>query len=381
MSFNPTIERLVKLTDYSEFERLCCDVLNRLDYQGLKASNIQGRDGGKDGILFRDEEGIIFHFSCREDWDDKLIEDLDKTKEREDNFDTAVFVTNQKITGEKADKLRKDVREDYGLELDLYHAETLRSLLDSNYKDLRKTYLGIEKDYSSHVDEIISDLIEEKRKDYVNYTTKTRYSRLVILAVPNKMKENRMELFDEKHNFVEDKKKLNDILAKWIPYNYAEFNSRAKSESYEVKYKQERQKDSGVFEMTLPDMREPEIHEAKIFRNGTLMLAFDLTGFVVKPKFFTDRLEDSFKIIEEIYDGKVDSDEFLTYVCSIVNCSGIKVDKGVEVCEAEDYIFMEREEEKFEKLISKEFKSNFSESISNKINYFFNEPVKRENEN
>lgn len=378
MSFNPTIERLVKFTDYSEFERLSCDLLNRLEYHGLEPSNVKGTDGGKDGLLFRDDENIIFHFSCREDWKSKLLnEDLEKTKERDTSYDRLVFVTNRKVSGQESDQVRKEIKEQHGLDLDLFHAERIRSLLDSAHKDLRKTYLGIDKNYSSHVDDRIRGMINEK-DEYLNAITKTDYSRILIIAVPNKLDEKRMEFFDELHNFVADKSNLTDTLSIGIPYEMATLSTSINSESVSVTYEAERQKPRNMFNRAISDP-EPEVDETKIHRDGTLSLMFDLNYKTFKPGMSSDLLSRFFEMMDDLYEQKVKDEEFITVALAIVNADNAFMKKDIGQFNGEEWLFLEKEENKFESWKEEEFRDKMKEKMENKLKYFFNDRVEVEN--
>lgn len=73
------------MTDFVAFEKLCCDLLATYgSYQGIVPQGVGRIDGGKDAIfVVRDSEDVtavrqhvVFQFSLRKDWKQKLWEDL-----------------------------------------------------------------------------------------------------------------------------------------------------------------------------------------------------------------------------------------------------------------------------------------------------------------
>jgi hypothetical protein len=142
--------RLSEIED-GQLERLAIDLLTRTSqYRGVDPQGGRGKDGGKDGLLLDSPHGrnIIVHVSRREDWRQKLKEDLDKAVDHDRDYDTFVYVTNQIITGNQ--KPTPDVAQpfvdEYGWEIDIWDGERLRTELDNNHQDLRERYLRIARD-------------------------------------------------------------------------------------------------------------------------------------------------------------------------------------------------------------------------------------------
>ena len=132
---NEIIEKLNKFSDPIEWERLCCDILSKMDYRGIEPQSVGGKDGGKDAIIWNDSLGnIVAHFSLRKDWKKKLYEDLEKTKGK--SYGKIIFCSNQLIQGPTKDKVRKVVEEKYGAKLDIFDQERLRVDIENNRPDL-----------------------------------------------------------------------------------------------------------------------------------------------------------------------------------------------------------------------------------------------------
>lgn len=153
-----TISRLLALSDFVAFERLCCDLLAGYGgFAGIIPQGVGRIDGGKDAVLIlRDvhsvtaaRKKIIFHFSLRRDFRNKLEEDLSTVRRYGHAPDAIVFVTNQRCTPAIQDELKAHTKAKYGWELTLFDQEWLRIPLDGEYQRLRKDYLNI--DYEQRV--------------------------------------------------------------------------------------------------------------------------------------------------------------------------------------------------------------------------------------
>lgn len=147
--YSRTRDELEHMTDFSAFEDLCNLLLSRIGYEGIDPQGIQGRDGGKDSILRRDDT-TVFHYSLRSDWEAKLDDDLDTVKEhvqdRDFDCDRFVFATNEFIGGEKKGDKKNAVEDEYGWEFELIDGYRIQSELDSHHLDLRKKFFSIEDD-------------------------------------------------------------------------------------------------------------------------------------------------------------------------------------------------------------------------------------------
>jgi tetratricopeptide (TPR) repeat protein len=146
--FNRVLWTLDNEMDGGTFERLCTDLLGREGYRDIIP--LGGTyDGGRDAEIRRfrgvvDTGGItFFQYSLEKGWENKLTRELHKVEERGHQIDFYVFVTSQKVTGYKRDKLRKMVENQYGWQLKIYDSEWFRHRLEESHPDLAVKYLGI----------------------------------------------------------------------------------------------------------------------------------------------------------------------------------------------------------------------------------------------
>lgn len=147
--YSRTRDELENMTDFSAFEDLCNQLLSRIGYEGIDPQGIQGRDGGKDSILRRDDT-TVFHYSLRSDWESKLDEDLNTVEEHvgkgDFDCDRFVFVTNQFIGGEKKGNKKNVVEDEYSWEFELIDGMKIQTELDSHHLDIRKKFFSIPDD-------------------------------------------------------------------------------------------------------------------------------------------------------------------------------------------------------------------------------------------
>lgn len=147
--YNQVLWTLDNETDDTVFERLCTDLLGREGYSDIVPIG-GGHDRGRDAEI-RHWKGIkqtggitFFQYSLEDAWESKLKRELAKVKNNQHKIDYYVFVTSQKVTGEKRDKLAAAVLKDYGWELIIYDREWLRHRLEEKHQDLADKYLHIE---------------------------------------------------------------------------------------------------------------------------------------------------------------------------------------------------------------------------------------------
>ena len=133
----------------AEFERLCVDLLCREGYRRIEPGG-GTKDLGKDAELsfwsgLSDLRlAIAFQFSLEKNWEKKLVKDEAKIANNFKNVQELVFVTPQRITGTKKDKLKSEARKTYNWELTIYDREWLRNRLCEYHQDLAKKYLGLD---------------------------------------------------------------------------------------------------------------------------------------------------------------------------------------------------------------------------------------------
>ncbi|QDD64626.1 hypothetical protein EJD96_10835 [Herbaspirillum seropedicae] len=130
MTTDPITLCLERVTDYLQFERLCCALLSDADYQRIEPLGGTG-DDGRDAILRDDGEGnvVAFAFTVRKDWFQKLKSDGSRIAETQPRVSKLVYACTSHLSASDKDKAFKYIQETYGWHLDLYDLERLRVLL------------------------------------------------------------------------------------------------------------------------------------------------------------------------------------------------------------------------------------------------------------
>lgn len=169
---NPsTVNALEEMTDFVAFEKLCCDLLASYgEYQGIVPQGVGRIDGGKDATLVRRDpvdvtvvkQNVVFHFSLRKDWKEKLWEDLSTTKKRSIPADHIVFLSSREVTPYVRDRLKNDAKTEYGWSLEILDQQWLRIPLDGEFQRLRKQYFGI--DYDPRVFHDLESLLDRPER-------------------------------------------------------------------------------------------------------------------------------------------------------------------------------------------------------------------------
>ena len=140
MSADPIVYCLENLTDYLQFERLCCDLMQGVgfaDVEPLGGSNDRGRDAVNQPLFQDDNEKTIFAFSVRSDWERKLLrEDCKRIAEEQHDLDRLVFCCTSSISSTKRDEIKSTVMERFGWDFELFDIERLRLNLTSNLRHL-----------------------------------------------------------------------------------------------------------------------------------------------------------------------------------------------------------------------------------------------------
>lgn len=140
MAANPTVYCLEKLTDYSEFERLCHDLMFLEGYSFIEP--LGGfKDKGRDAIHINKSNQIsIFAYSVRDDWKYKLSKDAANIDKHNHTCNELIFVTTSQPTTGERDKAIANIWNKYGWRLDIYGLERLRVLLDVKHPTIRSRY-------------------------------------------------------------------------------------------------------------------------------------------------------------------------------------------------------------------------------------------------
>ena len=136
MAADPITICLERLTDYRQFERLCCALLSSAGYPRIEPLGGTG-DGGRDAILRDDgQSGVIaFAFTVRTDWFTKLKSDSSRVAETQRGVRKLVFACTSHLSAAEKDRAFEFIQETYGWHLDLFDLEGVRVLL------VHRTYL------------------------------------------------------------------------------------------------------------------------------------------------------------------------------------------------------------------------------------------------
>lgn len=143
----------------TRFEQLAAAYL-RLQGYDVHESGHSAADGGWDARVSINGQDGIAHASVRSDWRQKIREDAesvsDLEKEKGDEYDLLVFVTNQKVTGQQELDMEKEIREEYGWDLRIEQRATLLGEIRTNHAELANEFLGVDLDTSrDQLDELL----------------------------------------------------------------------------------------------------------------------------------------------------------------------------------------------------------------------------------
>jgi tetratricopeptide (TPR) repeat protein len=132
-----------------DFERLSVDLLGREGYRHIEPGG-GIKDHGRDAEIrywsgASDQRSVVaFQFSLEKKWEKKLSSDAMKIAGNCPNAIEMVFVTSQKVTVAKKDKLRAEFKSKRGWELTIYDREWLRHRLTEFHQDVAKKYLNLD---------------------------------------------------------------------------------------------------------------------------------------------------------------------------------------------------------------------------------------------
>ncbi len=173
MAANLTIYLLEKLTDYSDFERLCHDLMALEGFP--KIEPLGGfKDKGRDAIhVDKSGETTIFAYSVREDWQAKLAEDATKIKNHNHKCDKLVFISTAEFTAGERDQAVARTLSDFGFALDLYGLERLRVLLDTKHPQIKFNHPQIFPPEFLHVQDKLK-IAENKKHLFLSFAPADR---------------------------------------------------------------------------------------------------------------------------------------------------------------------------------------------------------------
>jgi hypothetical protein len=134
MAADHIIYCLEEVTDYTQFERLCHDLMTAEGFTDIEP--LGGiKDKGRDAIYVsrsNPSDITIFAYSVREDWLSKLKEDAKKIQLNRHICNRLVFLCTSPFTATERDKAVSFIRREFGWSLDLYGLERLRILVNKN---------------------------------------------------------------------------------------------------------------------------------------------------------------------------------------------------------------------------------------------------------
>jgi hypothetical protein len=145
MSADPIVYCLEKLTDYTQFERLCSDVMAGSgfpDIEPLGGTNDGGRDAWQSAKASTDEL-TIFAYTVRVDWRRKLLEDCGRIRELGHNPNRLVFACTSSLSASQKDEIRHVIKSTFGWEFEVFDLERLRLQLAGALRHLLARHISI----------------------------------------------------------------------------------------------------------------------------------------------------------------------------------------------------------------------------------------------
>jgi hypothetical protein len=122
---------LENLTDYNQFEILCCALLANRDLYPLIDPMGGNGDDGRDAIIRDNGKGetIAFAFTVRKDWLKKLKSDSERLNDTQKKLNKLVFVCTSELTARDKDKAFDYISKTYNWVFDLFDQARLHVLL------------------------------------------------------------------------------------------------------------------------------------------------------------------------------------------------------------------------------------------------------------
>lgn len=173
MPANLTKYCLSELTDYSDFESLCHDLMVLEDYPRIEPLGAF-KDKGRDAIHI-DNSGVttIFAYSVRESWRAKLAEDAAKLKKYNHKCEKLVFITTSEFTAGERDEAIAAIKKEYDCVLELFGLERLRLLLDTKHPQVKRQHPSIFPPDFIHIQER-QDLNSSTNHLFISYVSEDR---------------------------------------------------------------------------------------------------------------------------------------------------------------------------------------------------------------
>jgi len=141
---DPIIYCLEQNTDYAAFETLCVDLMASAGFAGIEpigGTGDRGRDAvwsGRDG-----DNPVVFAFSSRADWENKLHEDCRRIQECGHRVAKLVFVSSRPAQAQARDRTKENVLDRYGWPLEVYDARRIRAMLKGEQRSVLANHPNI----------------------------------------------------------------------------------------------------------------------------------------------------------------------------------------------------------------------------------------------
>lgn len=186
------LEYALETIDGGTFEDLSMDFLRSKGYE-VHESGRPGRDGGWDARIQIGSRNGIAHASTHRDWRPKLRQDAQKVaqleKDRDENYNLLIFVTNEKVTGQQELDLEDEIYEKYSWKLQIFHRDNLLGELRQNLPDLADRYLdvdlGPDHDHRRRIEQLRDERIEAIRTRNEHAANLPEGSAVTLHVIPN----------------------------------------------------------------------------------------------------------------------------------------------------------------------------------------------------
>lgn len=217
-----------------------------------------------------------------------------------------------------------------------------------------------------HPETIIDDIIDETIDDwYENYNIIGRVGKILLIAIPERFRQNYIPLFNEKRAFIGNEPILIKFLSTcFMPIS---FNSKIFSEGFGLFEKHKIMVGSGM--MLMPTFQKAR-NEAKIYHTGVIEIGLDLTEYGLTKDFIKTVLDTFFKVLKDVYSEYKIKDNIAISI-NIVNADELLFNKDNDYFTGESSVYRTKYSVDIEKINEK--KDEIIEITANEIKNFFNE--------
>jgi len=169
---------LNRLTDDRLFERMACEIMREEGYPAIKPLG-GTRDGGKDAdqkplyVADGKKQRTIFQMSREENALNKIRKTIRRLEDLNEEYGSLIYVTTRFVDAYKQDDIKKKIREEFDVFVDIYEQSTLVTRL-SDYNN------GIFQRYFPNIDAQLADLRSKELRDIL---AKDRESALLRMSL------------------------------------------------------------------------------------------------------------------------------------------------------------------------------------------------------